>query len=138
MDITAALERLADHKNAVLITLRRDGRAQSSDIVYAVDGDKIKISVTRDRAKTRNLLRDSRAVLHFTDPASWSYASVDAVAEVSPAALAPDDAVADALVALYRSVAGEHDDWAEYRAAMVDEGRCVITLTPQSVTGQLR
>lgn len=138
MDITAALERLADHKNAVLITLRRDGRAQSSDIVYAVDGDKIKISVTRDRAKTRNLLRDNRAVLHFTDPASWSYASVDAVAEVSPAALAPDDAVADALVALYRSVAGEHDDWAEYRAAMVDEGRCVITLTPQSVTGQLR
>ena len=30
-----------------------------------------------------------------------------------------------------------HTDWDAYRAAMVDEGRCVVTLTPRSVTGQL-
>jgi PPOX class probable F420-dependent enzyme len=137
MDLAAALERLAAHKNAVLITLRKDGRAQSSDIVYGIDGDTIKISVTHDRAKTRNLLRDERAVFHFSDPASWSYLSIDAVAAVSPTTTAPDDATADALVALYRTIAGEHDDWDEYRAAMVDEGRCVVTLTPRSVTGQL-
>lgn len=137
MDLSAALERLATHKNAVLITLRKDGRAQSSDIVYAIDGDTIKISVTHDRAKTRNLLRDERAVFHFSDPASWSYLSIDAVAAVSPAATTPDDATADALVAVYRAIAGEHDNWDEYRAAMVEEGRCVITLTPRSVHGQL-
>lgn len=137
MDIAAALDRLARHKHAVLITLRRDGRAQSSDIVYAVDGPTIKISVTADRAKTRNLQRDDRVVFHFTDPGSWSYVSVDATAEVSPVAQSPDDATTDALVELYRAIQGDHDDWDEYRAAMIDEGRCVVTLTPQSVTGQL-
>ncbi|MEZ5247255.1 MAG: PPOX class F420-dependent oxidoreductase [Acidimicrobiales bacterium] len=137
MDISAALDRLAGHKNAVLITLRRDGRAQSSDIVYVVDGEAIKISATDDRAKTRNLRRDNRAVLHFTDPASWSYLSIDAIAEVSPVAAASDDATVDALVGLYRAIAGEHDDWDAYRAAMVDDGRCIVTLHPQSVTGQL-
>lgn len=137
MDLDVALDRLSHHKNAVLITLRRDGRAQSSDIVYAVDGNTIKISVTDDRAKTRNLRRDERAVLHFSDPGSWSYLSIDATAEVSPVAQSPDDATSDALVALYRVIAGEHDDWDDYRASMVADGRCVITLTPQSVTGQL-
>lgn len=137
MDIAAALDRLADHKNAVLITLRRDGRAQSSDIVYAIRGETITISVTDDRAKTRNLRRDNRAVFHFTDPASWSYLSIDALAEISPVAQSPDDPTADGLVELYRSIAGEHDDWREYRASLVADGRCIVTLTPQSVTGQL-
>jgi PPOX class probable F420-dependent enzyme len=137
MDIRTALDRLAGHKNAVLITLRRDGRAQSSDIVYVVEGDTIRISVTDDRAKTRNLRRDNRAVLHFTDPASWSYLSIDALAEVSPVAASPDDATVDALVDLYRGIAGDHDDWDAYRAAMVADGRCIVTLHPQSVTGQL-
>lgn len=137
MDLPAALDRLSRHKNAVLITLRADGRAQSSDIVYAVDGDRIRISVTDDRAKTRNLRRDNRAVLHFTDPATWSYLSVDALADVSAVAAAPDDDTVDALVDLYRAVAGEHDDWDSYRDAMVADGRCIVTLTPRSVTGQL-
>ena len=137
MDVSTALDRLTGHKNAVLITLRRDGRAQSSDIVYMIDENTIKISVTDDRAKTRNLRRDNRAVFHFTDPASWSYVSIDAIAEVSPVAETPDEATVDALVDIYRAIAGEHDDWDAYRAAMVDEGRCLVTLTPQSVTGQL-
>lgn len=137
MDIAAALDRLADHKHGVLITLRRDGRAQSSDVVYGIDGHTIKISVTDGRAKTRNLRRDDRAVFHVTDPASWSYVSIDATAEVSPVARTPDDATVDALVDLYRRISGEHDDWDDYRATMVADGRCVITLTPQSATGQL-
>ncbi len=137
MEIAEALARAANHTNATLITLRRDGRAQSSDIVYAVVGDQIKISVTHDRAKTRNLIRDNRAVFHFSDPSSWSYLSIDAIADVSPITVAADDATADALVEVYRAVAGEHDNWDEFRAAMIAEGRCVVTLTPQSVTGQL-
>lgn len=137
MEIIDALERAAQYKNATLITLRKDGRAQSSDIVFAVDGNVIKISVTHDRAKTRNLLRDNRAVFHLSDPGSWSYLSIDVRADVSPVATAADDSTVDQLVEVYRAVAGEHDDWDDFRASMVSEGRCVITLTPQSVTGQM-
>ncbi len=137
MEITDALEWAGGRRNAVLITLRRDGRAQSSDIAYAVVGDQIRISVTHDRAKTRNVRRDGRVVVHITDPPSWSYVSIDATAEVSAVAGAPDDAVVDELVEVYRGVAGEHDDWDEFRRAMVTDGRCVIRVTPRSVTGQI-
>ena len=33
------------------------------------------------------------------------------------------------LVDYYRSVAGEHPDWAEYRAAMQAEQRCLIRVS---------
>jgi hypothetical protein len=33
------------------------------------------------------------------------------------------------LVEYYRSVAGEHPDWAEYRAAMESERRCLVRVT---------
>lgn len=137
MDIDQALGWATGRRNAVLITLRRDGRPQSSDIAFAVVDGRIKISVTHDRAKTRNIIRDERVVFHITDPASWSYASIDATAEVSAVTTATDDATADELIEVYRAVAGEHDDWAEFRRAMIDEGRCVIRLTPRSVTGQI-
>ena len=31
---------------------------------------------------------------------------------------------------MYQVVAGEHPDWAEYRQAMVDDGRMVVRLRP--------
>jgi hypothetical protein len=50
----------------------------------------------------------------------------------------PEDATADALVAYYRRVAGkEHPDWDEYRAAMVAEGRLIVTVRPASAVGQI-
>ena len=137
MEISEALEWAAGRHTGVLITLRRDGRAQSSDIAYAVIGDTIKISVTHDRAKTRNIARDGRVVLHVTEPGGYSYVSIDATAELSAVAAAPDDAAADELVEVYRAIAGDHDDWDEYRAAMVADGRCAIRLTPRSVTGMI-
>ena len=137
MEISAALERAAKSQHGVLIPLRHDGRAQSSDVVYAVIDGEVAISVTHDRAKTRNAIRDNRVIFHITDPSRWSYLSIDATAAVSPVAADPNDAVADELVAIYKLVAGEHDNFEEFRQAMVDEGRCVIRLTPQSVSGQL-
>jgi PPOX class probable F420-dependent enzyme len=138
MDITAALEWAAGRRTGVLITLRRDGRAQSSDIAYAVLDGVVKVSVTADRAKTHNARRDPRVILHVTDPASWSYVSIDAHADVSAPATHPSDEVVDELVTVYRSVAGEHDDWDEFRRAMVADRRCVLALTPRSVTGHVR
>jgi hypothetical protein len=36
----------------------------------------------------------------------------------------------ESLVALYRSIAGEHPDWDDYRASMVRDRRCLIAITP--------
>lgn len=138
MDLTTALDWARGRRNGVLITLRRDGRAQSSDIAFGVGDGVIRISVTADRAKTRNMTRDPRVVLHITDPPSWSYVSLDGTVELTAPAAAPGDATVDELVELYELVSGgPHPDWDEFRAAMVDEQRQVVRFTPTSVTGQV-
>jgi len=138
MEVKHALQWAADRKTAVLITIRQDGRPQSSDISYTVTDTGFTISVTDDRAKTRNMRRDNRVVLHITDPASWSYVSFDGTVALSDVATEPGDATNDALVAYYEEVAGKpHDDWDEYRAAMVEEGRLLINLTPEKAVGQI-
>ncbi len=139
MDIDSALAWAADRHHAVLITLRRDGRAQSSDVVYAVRDGLVRISVTDDRAKTRNLVRDPRAVVHITAPDTWSYVSFDGTVELSPVAATPGDAVCEELADLLRDVQGsEHPDWAEFHRAMIDDQRRVVRFTPTAATGQVR
>lgn len=137
MDLETALTWAAGRRNGVLITLRRDGRAQSSDVSYWVNGGRFTVSVTDGRAKTQNMRRDNRVVLHITEPATWSYLSFDATAELSPVTSSTDDPTSEALVAYYRAIAGEHPDWEDYRQAMIDERRLVVTLHPGAVVGQI-
>ena len=63
MDLETALAFAAGRRNAVLTTLRADGRPQQSVIFFVADGERFTISVTDGRAKTRNLRRDPRAAL---------------------------------------------------------------------------
>jgi PPOX class probable F420-dependent enzyme len=138
MDLATALAWAAQRTQGILITLRADGRAQSSDISYFSDGPSMLISLTHDRAKTKNMQRDPRVVLHVTDRPSWSYLSFDGRVELTPPTTAIDDAVNDQLVAYYESVAGKaHPNWAEYRQAMVDEGRLLARVIPTTVVGQI-
>jgi PPOX class probable F420-dependent enzyme len=138
MDIEHAVRWAAGRRLAALITLRADGRAQSSDVVYQVVDGTFVISITDGRAKTRNLRRDPRAVLHISEPSSWSYVSLDGIVELSDVATDPDDDIVDALVGYYRSVnGGEHDDWPAYRRAMVEERRLIATFRPGRAVGQV-
>lgn len=138
MELDTALDWARQRTDAVLITIRRDGRPQSSDISYALNDGVFMISVTADRAKTANMRRDPRVVLHLTDRSSWSYLSFDGTVELSPVTTEPGDATSDALVAYYEVVAGEaHPNWDEYRTAMVEEKRLLVHFTPESVVGQV-
>lgn len=139
MELSQATAWAAEHRLGVLITIRADGRPQSSDIVYAVNDGSFVISVTAGRAKTANLRRDPRAVLHVSDENAWSYVSLDGTVELSPVTTSPSDATSDALVDYYERVAGgPHPDWDEYRRAMIDERRLIARFTPTSAAGHIR
>lgn len=114
----------------VLATVKRDGRPQLSTVTYHFDprAVAIQVSVTEPRAKTRNLRRDARASLHVGSDDGWSYAVAEGDAVLTSPAAAPDDDTVEALIALYRNVAGEHPDWDDYRRAMVDDRRVLLTL----------
>jgi PPOX class probable F420-dependent enzyme len=134
----AALESLvADSRMGVLVTLKRDGRPQLSNIAYGFDGGVVRISVTADRAKTRNLARDPRASLHVTTADFWRWAVAEGTAELSAVTTEPGDDAGLELLALHDAVQQRpHPDPDEFFAAMVKDRRQVVRLHVERFYGQ--
>jgi hypothetical protein len=121
----------------VLATIKGDGRPQLSNVSYHFDPREVvvRVSITEPRAKTRNLRRDPRASILVDSDDGWAYAVAEGTAELTPPATAPDDDTVEALIALYRNIAGEHPDWDDYRQAMVTDRRVLLTLPISHVYG---
>src|SRR5579864_4564626 len=121
-----ALEFLRSNKRAVLATYRRDGQAQLSPVLAAVDDESRVVISTREGAvKTRNLRRNPRAsVCALGDRFFGEWHSLEGNAEIVslPEAMEP-------LVDYYRKVSGEHPDWQDYRDAMARERRVLLRIT---------
>ncbi len=122
MDLDEARAVIAEQHHAVLTTLRRDGTPQMSPVTATVDGAgqvvvstrktafKVLISVGTHESGCVCCLR----VLRPLDPGRRSVRIVEL-----PEAM-------EGLVDYYRSVSGEHPDWADYRAAMEREERVLL------------
>jgi PPOX class probable F420-dependent enzyme len=136
-DEDALRKLLSSRKHGVLVTLKSDGRPQLSNVAYSYDDAtrRLRVSVTDDRAKTRNLRRDPRASFHVTTDDFWAYVVAEGSAELTPVAADPHDATVEELIDLYRAIGGEHPDWDEYRAAMVADRRLVLSLPVTRVYG---
>ena len=114
--------------HAIVITTRKDGSPQASPVTCGVDGQgRIVVATYPERAKTVNARRDPRhvSVLFLSDDFGGPWVQVDGTAEVLdvPEAVEP-------LADYYRSISGEHPDWAEYRAAMIAQGKSLLRVTP--------
>ncbi len=137
IELAAGFEFAAEVREGTIITLRRDGRPQSSDVHHAVSNGTIVFSVLPTRSKVFNIERDPRVVYHVSH--EGSYLSFDGMAEVSPIATETHGPAMDVLIEAFRAVAKkEHPDWDEFRRAMVEQRRRVITVTPSSVVGLIR
>ena len=127
VDLSALLDFVRPRHQMVLTTFRADGSLQSSPVTGGVDEDgRIVIASYPQRAKSVNARRDPRAsVTVLSEDFNGPYVQVDGDAEVldQPEAVEP-------LVEYFRAIAGEHSDWDEYRQAMVDQGKCLIRVTP--------
>ena len=126
MDLDEARAFLRDHHHAVLATTRQDGSPQLSPVAAAVDAaGRVVVSSRETAYKTRNLRRDPRGWLCVLSDGffgTWLQVEGDVKVLSLPEAMEP-------LVDYYRAVGGEHSDWAEYRAAMVAEQRCLLRMT---------
>jgi PPOX class probable F420-dependent enzyme len=124
------LDFIRTRHQAIVITTRKDGRAQASPVTCGVDDSgRVVIATYPERAKARNARRDPEnvSVLFLSDDFGGPWVQVDGTAEVLdvPEAVEP-------LVEYFRSISGEHPDWAEYRAAMVAQGKSLLRVTPVS------
>lgn len=121
------LDFVSSRHHAIVITMRADGRPQASPVTCGVDEGKIVIATYPERAKTRNARRnDQVSVVVLSDDFGGPWVQVDGTAEVLdvPEAVEP-------LVGYFRSISGEHQDWEEYRQAMVRQGKSLLRITPE-------
>lgn len=138
MDRVTAETFLVEHHQGVLITLRSDGRPQSSNIAYAYADGVARISVTDDRAKTANLRRDGRAALHVIGESFYRYVSASGTAELSAVSTEPGDDTGRELLTLHDAVAPEpHSDPDEFFEAMVADRRLVVRFRPDGFAGMV-
>jgi PPOX class probable F420-dependent enzyme len=125
MDIDAAREFLRANHRGVLATRKGDGSPQLSPIAITVDDEGRALVSSRETAfKTKNLRRDPAAsVCVVNDGWYGDWIQIDGRAEIVslPEAM-------ELLVQYYRSIAGEHPDWDDYRAAMERERRVMIRI----------
>jgi PPOX class probable F420-dependent enzyme len=121
------IEFIRPRHHAIVITTRADSRPQASPVTCGVDDEgRIVVATYPERAKTRNARRNPAvSVLVLSDDFGGPWVQVDGTAEVFDV----PEAV-EALVDYYRSISGEHPDWAEYREAMVKQGKSLLRVTP--------
>jgi PPOX class probable F420-dependent enzyme len=123
------LDFIRDRHHAIVITARADGRPQASPVTCGIDEEgRIVVATYPSRAKTRNARRDPRvSVVVLSDDFGGPWVQVDGDAEVIdvPEAVEP-------LVGYFRAIAGEHSDWADYRTAMLRQGKSLLRVTPRS------
>ena len=131
---------VAEHHGGVLATIKHDGRPQVSNVGYAYDPEQrlFRVSVTDSRAKTRNLRSDPRVTLHVASKDFWTWVAVEGTAELTPVAADPHDDTVEELITYYRGISGEHENWDEYRAAMVTDRRLVVRFRPEHTYGSIR
>jgi PPOX class probable F420-dependent enzyme len=117
---------IAAHHRAVLATQRADGLPQLSPVLCAVDDDgRVLVSTRETAVKTKNLRRHPYASLCvLSDSFFGEWVQVEGTAEI----ISLPDAM-DLLVDYYRRTAGEHADWADYRAAMVRDQRVIVRIS---------
>lgn len=127
MDLDQARDFARSHHRAVLATRSAHGIQQSPVLVGVDDAGRLVVSSRETAYKTKNLRADPWAqvcVLRNEFFGEWVYVEGEAEVVSLPEAMEP-------LVDYYRGIAGEADDWDEYRAGMERERRVLIRITPR-------
>jgi PPOX class probable F420-dependent enzyme len=127
--VRAFLER---HHAAVMVTLKADGGPHVARVGVGLVNGRLWSSGTRTRVRTSHLRRDPRSSLFVMDDAdAYAWLGLETLVTIHDG----DDAV-DRNLALYRVLAGEPDDLAEYRRAMVRDERLVYEFDVLRAYGQ--
>ena len=127
---------VAENRRGVLTTFRRDGSAQMSIITCGPLQDGVAFSTTEERAKLKNLRRNSQCSL-LVARENWSaYVVLQGHARLlSPNNSDPDE-LRLALREVYRTAAAaEHPNWEEYDQAMTEQRRSAIIVVPDHIYG---
>ena len=77
-------------RNAIMATLKKDGSPQLTPVWYRWDGEQFWVSITKDRAKYKNLRRDTRISLCIDDAETFTTVIASGKARLTEENLWPD------------------------------------------------
>lgn len=115
-------------RNAVMATIKQDGSPQLTPVWYRWDGEQFWVSITKDRAKYTNIMRDPRISLCIDDVETFT-----TVIATGKARLTEDNLWADTqkIVERYRGA----EQGAAYVKNMQEkkEARVLVVLKPEKI-----
>ena len=139
MDLDQALGAVPDNHQAVLTTIPQRRAPQLSNVLQALGDDGVvRVSTTADRAKYANLRRTPWAALHVDGGELLELCRGRGRRDALRGRGRPARRDGRRARGALPGVLGEHDDWEDYRAAMVRDRRVVVRLTPTRAYGALR
>lgn len=119
---------LAGKRNAILATIKQDGGPQLTPVWYRWDGERFWVSITKERAKYKNVMRDPRVSLCVDDAETFT-----TVIATGKAVITEENLWADTqkIVERYRGPEGG----AAYVKGMQErnEPRVLLVLKPEKV-----
>ena len=126
-----------DNPQGVLTSFSRNGMPQLSIVtVYPRDGG-VGISITENRMKFKNLLRDPRCSVLISHVDWWSgFLVFEGKAELTHSGNADPDTLRQARRYIFSATTRRRSaDWDEYDRIMADEGRTAVLVEPARITG---
>ena len=73
---------LAESRNATMATIRANGTPQLTPVWFVWDGEQFIVSITTERAKYKNLVRDTRMSLCIDDVTGFGYVTAEGKVEI--------------------------------------------------------
>tara|TARA_B100001013_G_C24442767_1_gene376407 strand:- start:174 stop:596 length:423 start_codon:yes stop_codon:yes gene_type:complete len=124
------------YHNGVLSTRRKSGTSQLSIVTVGLVEGNICFSTTQARSKYFNLLRDPDCSLLVSKDDWWEYIVIEGKAKIMGAFNTRSEDLRLLHRQVYAQTAGhDHPDWVEFDKAMVNDGRVVVFVEPQSIYG---
>jgi PPOX class probable F420-dependent enzyme len=116
---------ISDRNLAILATVRKDGTPQLTPINYAYENGEILISITKTRAKYKNLRRSPKLSFCVIDPSGRPYVTVYGRARIE------EEDIVERTAAIYRRITGDQPLPENFADALREQQRVVIILTPE-------
>lgn len=125
VELPELMEFVGERHQWVMSTVRQDGRPQMSPVTGGVGPDgRLLVATYPSRDKIYNLRQNPAvSICVLSDHFGGAWVQVDGSATVIDL---PD--ALEGMVDYFRSISGEHSNWDEYRAAMVRQGKCLISI----------
>ena len=128
---------VADNPQGVLTTYRRNGKAQMSIVTVRPHRGAIGISITENRIKFKNLIRNGDCSLLVSAADWWSgFFVFDGTAELIWSGNTEPEELRLARREIYSAMTRKRtDDWDEYDRLVDDDKRVAMILNPAHIYG---